>query len=167
MMPIPIGSEPTPRYVSISPESAAKTRSRCLAVGTALIVLGAVLGLIALVAGLGIPQHVGPFLLVMVMSTVAGLCLFLTGVGVLGARFRVSGTQVNEAGMGVLRRLVTAMAAATVVCAVLAVVLSLPVISTADETRQGLLQAYLAWPITAGVLAIGGWLITRGALRPR
>ncbi len=172
IVPIPIGPEPAPDYRWVGAHAARRIRSGCTATGLLLLVWALVGGVATLLAGFRLPTAEHPFSgFGVILAAMSAVLLLAAAVGVLGARRYVTAEHVNVAGARVLGRALLAIAG----CALGAAALSSAVLlftapaverSAPASEATAAVRGYLLLPVSCGVLALLGAVLTRRALRP-
>jgi len=174
MMIIPVGPGPAPDYRWVGAAAAAMIRARSAITGTAMLLWGVTAGTATLLAGSRLPAADHPINGIGVLvAAVSALLLLAVAVGVLGARQYVVGEHVDVAGGRLLGRVLLGLALCTLGCAALAAALLFMTTRTVAELSPGggvvgvAAASYLLLPISCGVLAMIGGVLTRRRLRPR
>lgn len=171
IIPIPAGPGPAPDYRWVGPEVARRIRARCTTIGTVLL-LWAILATVATpLLGSRLPTADHPIHdLAIVFAVAAAILPFIVGLYARGARRYVSAEHIDIAGGRVLGRGMLAMAVFTLVCAALAgavLLLTARAVERTDAVQGAVVVAgaSLLLPVSCGVIALVGAVLTRSALR--
>ncbi len=172
MMIIPVGPEPAPDHRWVGAEAAQRVRSRCTATGVVLLLWALVAGVTTLLVGFRLPTADHPIHGAgVLLAAVAAVLLLAAAGGVLGARRYVAAEHVDVAGGRVLGRVVLGIAACALGSAALSSALLLLTARAVERSAPASDAAAAAWgylllPVSCGVLAVLGGVLTRRVLRP-
>ncbi|MCA1674550.1 MAG: hypothetical protein LC799_20965 [Actinobacteria bacterium] len=171
MMIIPVGPEPAPEHRWVGAQAARRARVRCTATGVLLLLWAAVAGVATLLIGVRLPTAEHPIHGIgVLLATVSAVLLLAAAVGVLGARRHVRAEHVDVAGGRVLGRFLLAVAGGALGAAALSGAMLL-LTARALERSAPVVDAtaavggYLLLPVSCGVLALLGGVLTRRTLR--
>ncbi|HEX2297182.1 MAG TPA: hypothetical protein VHH34_01465 [Pseudonocardiaceae bacterium] len=176
-MIIPVGPEPEPEHRWVGADAARRVRSRCTVTALVLLLWALVAGATMLPAGFRLPTADHPINGVgVLLAAVSAVLLLATAIGVLGARRYVAAEHVDVAGGRVLGRVLLALGVSALGCAALsgavllltagAVERSAPAGNIPAGNVTAAVGGYLLLPVSCGMLAVLGAVLTRRVLRP-
>ncbi|CCH32431.1 hypothetical protein ABZ816_24155 [Actinosynnema sp. NPDC047251] len=169
-MIIPVGGDPPPLYVRISPQRAAHVRARCGVVGLLLVGAALVIGVVLVVVGLGLPTSYHPLSTIgVVVGALTAFWLLLSGATLTSARSSVQGESLDVNRAGATLRVLGVLWGGTVFCAALTCFLQLTTLNSGPRQvpfTAGL-AVYLVLLAVSAVLAGVVFFVARGLLDPR